>query len=112
MTNKSFYKVSDYTRLPFKDKWVYHCEEFVPHQNTLVASYEAEDDGATVNVYVEAWPEVFHTLQVTTENKKYSIEFGGEQSALAAQVAEAISQGMMTVDQFVKSTVESMEHAP
>ena len=111
MSHKLFYSVSDCTKLPFEDKWVYHCEEFVPHQNTLVAVYEAKDDGATVDVYVEAWPAIFHTLRATTENKKYSIEFGSGQSTLAAQVAEAISQGMMTVGQFVESTT-SMEHAP
>lgn len=111
MTYNFLYEVGK-EKLAFKDKWQYHCEHYVPKKTTLVAIYEAEDDGETVDVYAEAWPEVFHTLRVTTENKKYTIEFGSGQSSLAAQIAEAISKGMMTVYDFVKSPTVSMEHAP
>lgn len=81
--------------------------EHLPHaEETLVADLPKDPhdgDGESVKVYASAWPALFLTLHTGGEPNSvgkaappFTITFGSGQERLAAEIAQAVSTGMLS----------------
>lgn len=99
------FSVRDYEREAFLGHW---CgpDELPYGEDVLIATYPKDPpdgDGQSVNVYCCALPARFYTLKVeagqnSVEEPKdnYEVSTGSGQHLLAADIAEAISTGLLT----------------
>ena len=99
----------------FGDHW---CgPDKYPHWgDTLVATYEGTGDGQTVEVYCTAGPARFYTLRIRAgkdsvgaPQKPWQLGTGSGEEKLAADIAKAISEGGLGLDQ---TLTESKEKIP
>ena len=87
--------------LAFGNHW---CgpETYKLWEETLVARYESEGDGQSVEVYCCAAPARFYTIKVLADTnsvgdplKPWELGTGSSMADLAAKIAKAASRGML-----------------
>jgi hypothetical protein len=86
-------------------------------QMEIIATYEAESDGQTVNVYEERWPGNFYTIEVLPGHNSigfpqpgYRLNTGSGMKKLALDVAKAISKDMLGLALSNKQASAEFEH--
>lgn len=98
------YAPYDHERRAFGTAW---CgpEKYSHGEEALCARYEAsfDSDGQTVEVHCEAWPARFYRLRALAGNDSvgeplpsFTLCTGSGMAALAAEIAKAISTGMLS----------------
>lgn len=84
----------------------YWCgpEKYVEWVKHLIAMYDPQEGGARVEVYCEAAPARFYTIKVFArkdyegkQHPAYTLSTGSSQHQLAADIARAISEGMLVM---------------
>jgi len=96
------YRVSLRDTAPFGDEYIGQLRTVVHGERLIVAKYDGEGDGQTVEVYCFALPSRGYHLEVLPgpdsmgeQQPGYNIQTGSGMGELAATLAKAIAEGMI-----------------
>lgn len=111
----SMYEPYESERQAFGDNWI-GPDTYESWKETLVARYDndPESDGQPVEVFCTAAPARFYTVRalagqnsVKESLPSYDLRTGSGQSEMAAQIAKAISEGMLALHLALTETRET-----